>query len=1104
MDGSLSQTFTRWRSSGDPRLLAEVFDRASPELLRVAIHLVGEIGAAEDLVQSTFLTAIERAKSFDDSRRLEPWLAGILENHAHELARHAARTPDPERLEQRLEKSPLEEVLARELSAEVAAALDRLPEPYRRTLLLRVRHGLAPADIAHVLAESPGAVRVRLHRALEMLRKQLPAGIALGALFALEPARGMSSVKAAVLAAGGGGVLVMKKMLVGAGVLALLLLAWWKWPALPTDASQGAEPASAEVALESTPAPQPEALSTPVVGGDSRKEADAPSAAPAFHFRGQVVDGESGEPLAGATVELYPAQQLKVSEIKRIYFETLPRDWDGGEPGFASWPWVDGPASAAQRTDREALTVSAPPQAGEPALASQRTAADGTFELVDARSQGFFVCKEEGYATRMVPVRRSVRIGSYQDGHVVERTLALDSLLVRMYREYEVHGLLIDEQGERVHEKVQLRFFGSMTSNQSKPQPIDDPSNLGSWTVETGADGAFALRVAAPRVQLEPLDPRWTLCKEGMHPGRHERWSFDTCTDRTQQDRTLYVVVRRTPVLRVRDRDTHVPIENLVVIARGTLNGYASLCGPYFAPKGELRLTRDEVFTGQVLHQDLEPQEITVWADGYRPASVTAVPVPVGPDIEVELSHGELPVCEGYLRRGSEPLPGVTITLAPESSRGWYEEDADRLLDANLTDAQGHFTFRAPAGFFVLRIMLDGTTRLRSVELPLTRPLMIDLGREAKVVVHVRDASGAPRVNHVVSLSGKTSGQRIRHTDAGGDATFDGLVAGPCTVTLPYATTEGSFRGDFVKELELLDGQSTRIEAVIPADEPRFAHLVVAGESDLSAWRGRDPWGATSWQEIGIDGCVPVDIQKGIHSLEFQRGAAQRWSFVLPHEPPADLVLPIDLGGPAYDVEVVDSLTHQPVPGAVVVGAHADPQQRPGLTVSAMTDGQGMARLTGLDGTTPRIFVRLRSFDSNTVDLLRWDNGWGMGQFEPVRRAGAPPARFTIELPKVVEGRFADLPELHLSGSVRVHGTGRREFWVDGLPLLAQADGTLALHASGSRCQTGEGGHFELRMPLTARARLQVYDPESKQSLPPIEWEPAPGLTEQQRDFDFP
>ena len=188
-----SALFVRYRERGDAKALAEVFDRVSPELLRLAIHLAGEVGAAEDLVQATFVTAIERSRDFDPSRVIEPWLAGILTNHARMLRREASRKPDLGRLHERLAETPLDVALERELSGEIAAALDQLPEPYRRALILRVRHGLSSADIAHVLDESPGAMRVRIHRGIELLKKLIPGGLALSLIAFLEPARGMSA-----------------------------------------------------------------------------------------------------------------------------------------------------------------------------------------------------------------------------------------------------------------------------------------------------------------------------------------------------------------------------------------------------------------------------------------------------------------------------------------------------------------------------------------------------------------------------------------------------------------------------------------------------------------------------------------------------------------------------------------------------------------------------------------------------------------------------------------------------------------------------------------------------------------------------------------------
>lgn len=84
--------------SEDPDLRAQVFDHTAARLLRLAFHLSRDPAAAEDLVQATFATAIEKAGQFDTDRSVLPWLTRILENHAREARSSAFRRIVPERL----------------------------------------------------------------------------------------------------------------------------------------------------------------------------------------------------------------------------------------------------------------------------------------------------------------------------------------------------------------------------------------------------------------------------------------------------------------------------------------------------------------------------------------------------------------------------------------------------------------------------------------------------------------------------------------------------------------------------------------------------------------------------------------------------------------------------------------------------------------------------------------------------------------------------------------------------------------------------------------------------------------------------------------------
>ena len=58
----------------------------------------------------------------------------------------------------------------------VLAAIRRLPEAYRETLVLRLVEGLTGPEIAERTGLQPGSVRVNLHRGMQMLREALGGG----------------------------------------------------------------------------------------------------------------------------------------------------------------------------------------------------------------------------------------------------------------------------------------------------------------------------------------------------------------------------------------------------------------------------------------------------------------------------------------------------------------------------------------------------------------------------------------------------------------------------------------------------------------------------------------------------------------------------------------------------------------------------------------------------------------------------------------------------------------------------------------------------------------------------------------------------------------
>jgi len=129
--------FARFRRDGDLGALAELFDRLAPTVLRVALHLVRDPATAEDLVQDTFLRAIEVRDAWDEGRPLLPWLCGVLHNRARREQWRSGRAPDPARLPAPPVADPSASAQQAEFDAAVDTAIAELPEAYRPVLRFR-------------------------------------------------------------------------------------------------------------------------------------------------------------------------------------------------------------------------------------------------------------------------------------------------------------------------------------------------------------------------------------------------------------------------------------------------------------------------------------------------------------------------------------------------------------------------------------------------------------------------------------------------------------------------------------------------------------------------------------------------------------------------------------------------------------------------------------------------------------------------------------------------------------------------------------------------------------------------------------------------------
>ena len=161
--------------SSDTEEFRRIHAEFRPKVFRHLARMVGE-GEAEDLTQAVMLKVSDSLGDFRGNARLSTWIYRIATNAAIDRLR-GSRAPEP--LDTPLElQAPSTEAQAvrREMNTCIRDYVERLPENYRTLTVLSELEGLRNAEIAAVLGISVAAVKIRLHRARQRLRRELQAG----------------------------------------------------------------------------------------------------------------------------------------------------------------------------------------------------------------------------------------------------------------------------------------------------------------------------------------------------------------------------------------------------------------------------------------------------------------------------------------------------------------------------------------------------------------------------------------------------------------------------------------------------------------------------------------------------------------------------------------------------------------------------------------------------------------------------------------------------------------------------------------------------------------------------------------------------------------
>jgi RNA polymerase sigma-70 factor (ECF subfamily) len=141
-------------------------------LLRLVTKLVGSREAAEDILQSAYLKAVEKSGTVRSPGSVTAWFHRILRNAVADYYRRK-RSEGLALADLGHRNGARDEDLRQAVCHCVAIALGRVKREYRRVLLDLEVDGIESTVLARILGITANNFRVRAHRARQALRREI-------------------------------------------------------------------------------------------------------------------------------------------------------------------------------------------------------------------------------------------------------------------------------------------------------------------------------------------------------------------------------------------------------------------------------------------------------------------------------------------------------------------------------------------------------------------------------------------------------------------------------------------------------------------------------------------------------------------------------------------------------------------------------------------------------------------------------------------------------------------------------------------------------------------------------------------------------------------
>jgi RNA polymerase sigma-70 factor (ECF subfamily) len=167
--------------AGESGLFELLMRRYNQRVYRVGRSILRDDAEAEELAQETWVRAYTHLSQFERRSRFSTWLTRIAYHRAwaHSSDRRRFKSLDTQAIRRKRDREaasspdPEMEASRRQLRTVLEKAVDALPLPYRTVFMLREVEEMSTQETAQSLGLTQATVKVRLHRARALLRREL-------------------------------------------------------------------------------------------------------------------------------------------------------------------------------------------------------------------------------------------------------------------------------------------------------------------------------------------------------------------------------------------------------------------------------------------------------------------------------------------------------------------------------------------------------------------------------------------------------------------------------------------------------------------------------------------------------------------------------------------------------------------------------------------------------------------------------------------------------------------------------------------------------------------------------------------------------------------